>query len=358
MFDVDKLWVYGKNKNWKNRFKNSKNNTLPVISGDTLNNGVSYYTNDLYDEKDVFTDSLTISTRGKYSGTVTYHKGKFLLANNILVMQMPNFTLLQKIFIGSLINKLPYGGYNGYPKQKTLKNDIIQLPTKDGEIDFEFMEYFIAELESQHIAKLEAYLKVIGLNNYELTSDEKKSIDNFNNIEWGERRIGDLFKVSVSKGYDAGKMIFLDKTSYTFEFVGRTKNNYGVQGYVEKLDTEPNDPETISISQIGTVNAQIRKNKWYSSQNIFVLNPIDKKLVNLAIIAFINKKLLKYKGYSSYPTLQTLKEQTIQLPIKDGEIDFEYIELFTTAIQKLVIKDVVIYANNKISTTKNVCNSK
>lgn len=75
-----------------------------------------------------------------------------------------------------------------------------------------------------------------------------------------------MFEVSTSKGYDAGKLKFVTKGVNTFEFIGRTKDNYGVQGFVEQLNTYPNDKNTISVSQVGAVHAQIRKNKWYSSQ--------------------------------------------------------------------------------------------
>ncbi|MBT1018823.1 restriction endonuclease subunit S, partial [Canibacter sp. lx-72] len=157
LFDVDNLWIYGKNKNWKIRCDTQKENSLPVISGITVNNGVNYYTDDMPNGEDIFSDSLTISTRGVYSGTVTYHKGRFLLANNILVMQMPNYTINQKLFFGSLINNLSYGGYDGYPRKETLKNDIIQLPVKDGEIDFDFITTLVVSIQKLVIKDVVLY---------------------------------------------------------------------------------------------------------------------------------------------------------------------------------------------------------
>ena len=104
-----------------------------------------------------------------------------------------------------------------------------------------------------------------------------------------------------------------------FEFIGRTKANYGVQGYVEELNSKPNNGETISVSQVGAVHAQIRKNKWYSSQNVFVLKPNYTKLINLLVVSAIDKILLNYGGYSSYPTLQILKEHIIQPQLKTAQ---------------------------------------
>ena len=149
-----------------------------------------------------------------------------------------------------------------------------------------------------------------------------------------------MFDVSTSKGYDAGKMKFVSKSTNRFEFVGRTKDNYGVQGFVEKLNVQPNDAGTISVSQVGAVHAQIRKNKWYSSQNIFVLNPNYKELINLLVVAAIDKILVNYGGYSSYPTLQTLKEHTIQLPTKDGKIDFEFMDACIRELEEERIREL------------------
>mgnify|MGYP004524795659 FL=1 len=42
------------------------------------------------------------------------------------------------------------------------------------------------------------------------------------------------------------------------------------------------------------------------------------------------------------------------LPVYDKDIDYEYMETLISAIQKLVIKDVVLYADRKINVTKKV----
>lgn len=52
---------------------------------------------------------------------------------------------------------------------------------------------------------------------------------------------------------------------------------------------------------------------------------------------------------------QSLMEK-MMLPIKDGAIDYEYMELLISAIQKIVIKDVVQYADQKIEITKELIN--
>ncbi len=152
LFDIENTWIYGKNRQYSVKFDKFTENSTPVISGITINNGVNYFTTDINPENETFSDSLTISTRGEYSGTVTYHEGKFYLANNILAMQMPKqWGKNAKLYIATLIQKLGYGGFNGYPRKETLKDDKIKLPTKNGEIDFDFMRVFIKAVEKEVI---------------------------------------------------------------------------------------------------------------------------------------------------------------------------------------------------------------
>ncbi len=354
MFDVDNNWIYGKNKNWITRFELKRTKySLPVVSGVTTNNGVNYYTDDVPKLEDIFKDSLTISTRGEYSGTVTYHKGKFLLANNILVMQMPKLTLNQKLFIGSLINNLSYGGYDGYPRKETLKEDKIQLPTKNGEIDFEFMESFVSQLEAQHIAKLEAYLKVTGLKDYELTKDEKLVLDELDNIEYKEFKLGDLFEVNTyKKRFDANKITVLENGKYPY--VVRMSANNGQKGYILEDENYLNDGNTLSFGQ-DTATVFYQEKPYFTGDKIKILKcKLNSFFKNNALIfvTAISKAFSRFSWGSGSYSVGVISEQYIKLPIKNGEIDFEHMETLISAIQKLVIKDVILFSGKKIEATK------
>lgn len=49
----------------------------------------------------------------------------------------------------------------------------------------------------------------------------------------------------------------------------------------------------------------------------------------------------------------------MSLPInEDGKIDFDYMETYISAIKKIIISDVVQYADKKIAVTKQIINSK
>ena len=67
------------------------------------------------------------------------------------------------------------GGY----KLEDIKNHIIKLPLRNKKIDFEFIEYFISEIEVDQIIELGAYLSVSNLRDYTLTSEEQKILNDF-----------------------------------------------------------------------------------------------------------------------------------------------------------------------------------
>lgn len=167
-------------------------------------------------------------------------------------------------------------------------------------------------------------------------------------MEWGEYNISDLFEVQTVRSFDEGRLnLSEEKRSGLIEFVGRTRNENGIKGYVKKLSIEPNSDNVISVSQIGTIVAQLRKEKWYASQNIFSLIPKEnfENLITLFGVSVINRSLdgAFSDGYSNYPTLAKLKNLKIQLPTKNSEIDFDFMEHFTAELEAERIAELEAY---------------
>ena len=52
--------------------------------------------------------------------------------------------------------------------------------------------------------------------------------------------------------------------------------------------------------------------------------------------------------------LKDADELNISLPVKNGGPDYEIMELVISAIQKLVIRDVIAYGKQKLAATKQV----
>ena len=177
--------------------------------------------------------------------------------------------------------------------------------------------------------------------------------------DWKEFRIGDLFRVETCKGVDAGSLClnknYSENTPY--EFIGRTNDNYGLQGYIGDLGFPVNNSETITISQVGTIVAQIRTSKYYTSQNIFKLTALkfEPNQWNLLfIVTMLNKILLRYTGYASYPTQKSLRNETLLLPSKNDEPDWDFMEEFIKEIEEKYIKNVDKYNQENIDKALSV----
>lgn len=61
------------------------------------------------------------------------------------------------------------------------------------------MENFIAELEAERIKELEAYLTVAGLKNYELTDEEHKALEDYNNLSFKNYSVPKLFEIKIQE---------------------------------------------------------------------------------------------------------------------------------------------------------------
>ena len=181
---------------------------------------------------------------------------------------------------------------------------------------------------------------------------------------WKKFKIGDLFDLTTSSWLNLWKLeINKRKWENCYEFIWRTKENYWVQGYLQKQgNCEPNEENVISVSQIGSVHAQIRYNKWYSSQNIFILQPKKEfglSLLNHFLITVINKILQKYdSAYTSYPTLKSLKEDMLSLPATPSwDPDFEYMENYIKELETresilLILSSLKKIEKNRIDISK------
>jgi len=137
------------------------------------------------------------------------------------------------LYLTTLLNKEKRNLLSGLVRDvdKTFVETKISLPTKNGKIDFDFMEQFIAELEAEHLAELEAYLVATGLKDYTLTAKEQQVLDDFENgkIKFQEFLIGELFEInSYKKRFDANKVVISEVGK---PYVVRTGLNNGIRGY-------------------------------------------------------------------------------------------------------------------------------
>lgn len=303
-------------------------------------------------------NSLSCSDTTLGADTMFYQKDDFIGYQHIqqLVPKFYKFNKLIAFFIISACrlstaNKFDYG--NKFNREN-MKNTIITLPiTSSGEIDFDFMESFIRELEEERIRELAAYLKVSGFDNYELSKSESFALAHFNELKWKEFKVGELFEIlSYKKRFDANK-VRLAQTGHPY--IVRTALNNGMKGYLNEDEKYLNDGNTISFGQ-DTATMFYQEKPYFTGDKIKILKPKNERFNKLNSMFFITEMTKAFSNFSwgsSSFSIDVISGQIISLPVTDaGEIDFDFMETFVSAVQKLVIKDVVLYADQKIAATK------
>ena len=247
---------------------------------------------------------------------------------------------------------------------KIFRSTKIQLPTKNGEIDFDFMESFVAELEAQRVAELSAYLKVSGYDNYELSAEELDALRDFSNFgddNWGTYKVGNLFERVETKKlpYKAKELPKQPTDDYILPCLTSSFQNQGLNYYAPKAGA------TVLSNVISIPSNSDVYRAYYQTRDFTVLSDayaIRWKLKDIAIspnhylfmVMCINKvtDLPIYSYKNKLGGWNVVKGKYIRLPEKDGKIDFAFMETFISAIKKLAIKDVVLYSDQKIAATK------
>lgn len=312
-----------------------------------------------------FTITATVIGNYKY---VKYQKEPYYCSQNINKLT-PNFQINERlaIFFISLIQKFvsQYNGQQGGYKLNEIKNYKIKLPIcKDRTINFSFMEKFIAELEASHLAELEAYLTVSNLKNYNLTQAEEKVLKEFENgkIEWGEFRIEDIldWQLQIKEINPLHIPNLTDNNENLFPFYGQSTVDNGIIDYIKLKKEVLNNKKVLPTILIHSNNQNVvfLETPFYLKDGHGATSVLQSKFLNrknaLCIMSCI-QKIIRYKfSYQNKATKIALKNTIISLPIKDSKVNYEVMETFISAIQKLVIKDVVLYSDRKLKATKEV----
>ena len=248
------------------------------------------------------------------------------------------------LFFVLILRKICFNlfSYAKKPGIEIYKNLVVELPIKDGKIDFDFMESIIAELEACRIAELEAYLSVTGLKDYILTAEEEMALANFNEWQWSSYNLEKLF----GKSTRGKRLKSADRIEGVLPFVTAGEADEGISAYIGN-DVEIFDANTTTIDMFGS--AKYRNYQYGADDHVAVVH--TEALPKYAAI-FVTTAIHKssHTGIFSYSKNFYAKDADsldILLPTKDGTPDYERMSRLISAIQKLVIKDVVLYADKK-----------
>ena len=344
----------------------TKEFNLPLINAKDGDNGIMYYgrTQD-FESTEL---AIGIVNDGAISTGNVYPQPQRtgVLYNAYLIRPKFNTNKELLYFFAAAIKKSikhKYG-YQNKASWAKVKEEKIKLPTKNKKIDFDFIESFIAKLEANHIAKLEAnhiaeleaYLVASGLKDYTLTTREEQVLKDFKQgkIVFNEFEIERLFEIkSYKKRFDANKVAI---SEIGHPYVVRTSLNNGIRGFINEDEKYLNKGNTISFGQ-DTATVFYQEKPYFTGDKIKIVESKDSRFNKLSALFFVSaitKSFSSFAWGASNFNVKTIESQLVNIPTQNKQPDYEIMEILISAVQKLVIKNVVLYNDNKLAATKSI----
>lgn len=333
----------------------------PYVVRTATNNGIKGYLN----EDEMYLNEGNTISFGQDTATMFYQRKPYFTGDKIKILK-PKLDLFNKknaqFFIPIMARAFSSFSWGSSSfSEKIIKSQKLSLPIKPNanldkisQIDFEFMENFISQLEALRISQLEAYLLVTGLKDYTLTTAEQQALADFENgkVVWGEYNLEKLF----GKSTRGKRLKSADRIAGDLPFVTAGEAETGVSAFIGN-EVEIFKANTTTIDMFGS--AKYRNYDYGGDDHIAVVHTEDlNKYAAIFMTSAIHKS--SYTGKFSYARnfyAKDADELNIQLPTNNQQPDYSFMETLISAVQKLVIKDVVRYADNKIATTKQVISS-
>lgn len=326
--------------------------TYPAYSSDSENNGIVGY----YNTPEFICDSKNpvYVVFGDHTRTMSIARNSFSVLDNVKVLRpyLDNTNVL--LFVFSVWKKqIPNLGYKRH--WGIAKECLLKLPAKDGKLDLDFMESFIAELEAERVAELTDYLTVSGLNYYELSSEEENALEKLKFVKWNAYKLTDVFTVKNTSNILARDIV---ESSGTVPYLCAGSENNAVSTYINYDEKYIEKGNCIFIGG-KTFVVTYQEKDFYSNDShnlaLYLKEGVKSKATFLYMVTCVYKNLFQKYSWGNSISKSKIQSDIITLPITaDGKIDFDFMELLISAIQKLVIKDVVLYADRKLEGTKEV----
>lgn len=311
---------------------------IPYVTRKSSNNGYTLFCGN----KDKLNKGNCI-TIGAETGIAFYQPYDFVAGNKVYKLSNKSFDKNTYLYLTSVLNKytVKYNYLDARIPQK-IKNEVIALPVdSNGNIDFEYMENYIENIQNKHLTKVKLYLSKKKLKSATLSKTEKDLLKNSHKKE--KFKLKDLFTFSAGDKDIQNKHIN-GKGEY---FINSGETNYGIKGKTD-FPAKVFPKNTITIDFLGNAYFRSFAYKLATHNHVFSLNGdiIKNEKVGLYIVSSLSY-LKKKHSFNEMATIPILKNYEIDLPVKENkEIDFDYMEKYIKAIQKIVIKDVTKYIDN------------
>lgn len=384
-FKIDDLFDVAQGRRLKK--SDFQDGDIPFVMASSKNNGVvAYLSNPVTTNTNFITADIL--------GNVFYQDGLVGYGDDNCGLKLKNGHESEAVYLylTTVISKFkPMASYGNKLRGKWYAEQLIQLPVKPGtdevnysedDIDWDYMEQYIREIELAYIAELEetrdrevaAYLQETGLNDTRLTDEEQNILSA--KPTYGEFKVEDLFdkldlkriKPTFDKKSDLSKV---QTEEFDLPLVNAKAGNNGIMYYGRSGDWE-SETMTIDIVNDGAVSAGMVYAQPQTTGTLYNAYQIKLKaevlsevtVPHLLFLATTIQKSIQHKyNYSNKAVWSKVSSELIKLPLKPDtdtnastDIDWDYMEAYIRAIEKKVIADTVTYKDTFIAKAKEIVN--
>jgi hypothetical protein len=298
-------------------------------------------------------------------GNAYYRDFKYKLATHNHVFSFNDSIIKNKnvglYLVGALQFLKHKYSYSNMLTWNKLKQESVYLPviSKTNEINFKYMEDRVKALEQDRVKALANYLTVTGLNDYELTDSDREVLSYKPTFK--DYKIWDIFKVVNTHSILKSQIENLSEGNTPY--LTAAEGNNAVFSYINCPKEWIDEGNCVFIGgKTMVVTYQEKDFCSNDSHNLALYFKQDKyrtPLIQQYFVGAIRKSLAQKYSWGDSISKSKIKKDIISLPIdKKYNIDFQYMENYIKAVQKLTIKDVVKYKDEVIDKTKEVINIK
>lgn len=173
----------------------------------------------------------------------------------------------------------------------------------------------------------------------------------------GEFKLGNLFGIKGNPQLNKDSFSFNENGEYPY--FTRTVFNNGIFGWVDYLDKKHKiKGDCLAVGMMGMQFFYMQKDFYagqFTKRAIPKTFSLNKKLA-IYFISLLNKNKNVFQAILVRSFETEFNQTKIKLPEKNNRPSYETMETLISAIQKQVIKDVVLYADEKTAITKGVVN--
>jgi hypothetical protein len=361
-FKISDIFFYYSNKTFPGYKRgkecvSSKQKIIPATKSSWSNNQLSSFA--MRGSGTIFQNVISMTANG--NGKAFYQPNDFSVLQDSYVLSVKKSlcsNASEKIYLYLItsLNKAIVRKYefNNKPGWKRIKSDYIMLPiTKENKLDFNYMEQYILELEKQYILKIDDYLKINGIFDYNLNDDDYGVLKKYNSCRKKIFKLSYLFEIKSNPSLNKDSLSFSKRGKYSY--FTRTVFNNGINGYVNYFDDEHLCKGNCLVVGMMAMKFFYMKNNFYAGQFTKSIIPkfrLTEKLGQF-FVSILNKYTIILLGILVRDFKKVFNEMLIELPITSSQQpNYELMEKYITVIQRKAVKDLVIWNREKLKIQK------